>query len=495
MKGSIFFRNFFRKNKFLVSFVLVLLVVSASSLAYAYSLNLNTLDGIEKVKYSSDEEVQAIDSVLDGIASSATEETMDIVAVTPPPIVVADASDSEDPQKVVSQVKGSSKKQEDISNALKKYETNETSLGIDVSTYQGDIDWAQVKEAGVKFAMIRCGFRRLESGAIVMDNKFERNIKGALANNINVGIYFFSMAKTEEEAYEEAAWVLEVIKDYDITYPIATDVEIFNQYRLAGVSYSQMTTNALAFCAYIRKNGYTPMIYSYANALTKYFETGRFGENRVWLAQYNDVVTYKGKYYMWQYTSNGYVPGINGRVDMDIAYFSVTSDASATTPATGNDGTPDLENVYFKDCDLDGTLKKDVILRNSPYLNLPNKTGTLGAGTEIKVIGIGKEFIKIKDEDNIFYIDDLDCFDYTLENVSFTETDLDAKLTKKVTLLSSPYTFLDNEVRNLNENMKIHIIGLNANFLKIALDDTYYYIADVDCYTVIKDNTVNANAS
>ena len=125
MKGSIFFRNFFRKNKFLVSFVLVLLVVSASSLAYAYSLNLNTLDGIEKVKYSSDEEVQAIDSVLDGIASSATEETMDIVAVTPPPIVVADASDSEDPQKVVSQVKGSSKKQEDISNALKKYETNE----------------------------------------------------------------------------------------------------------------------------------------------------------------------------------------------------------------------------------------------------------------------------------------------------------------------------------------------------------------------------------
>lgn len=495
MKGSIYLRKFLRKNKIMVSVVLLLLVVSLSSLAYAYSLNLNTLDGVETVKYSSAAEVDAINNVLNGVASASIEEETDIVAVTPPPILVADENDSEDPQKIAAKIKGSSTNQQDIKSALKKYETNETSLGIDVSTYQGDIDWAKVKAAGIKFAMIRCGFRRLDSGTIVMDNKFERNIKGAIANNINVGIYFFSMARTEAEAYEEAAWVLEVIKNYDITYPIATDVEIFNQYRLAGVSYSQMTSNTLAFCAYIRKNGYTPMIYSYANALTRYLETGRFGANRVWLAQYNDVVTYKGKYYMWQYTSNGYVPGINGRVDMDVAYFSVTNDVTKSSIATGNDGATNLEIINFKDCDLEGVLNKDVVLRASPYVNLPNKAGTLSAGTNINVIGIGKQFIKIKYNGSIFYIDDINSYNYNLEEVNFTPTDLEAKLSKKVTLLSSPYTFLDNEVRNLNEKMNIHIVGLNHNFLKIELDGTNYYIADVDCYMVIKDNTINANAS
>lgn len=119
MKGSIYLRKFLRKNKIMVSVVLLLLVVSLSSLAYAYSFNLNTLDGVETVKYSSAAEVDAINNVLNGVASASIEEETDIVAVTPPPILVADENDSEDPQKIAAKIKGSSTNQQDIKSALK----------------------------------------------------------------------------------------------------------------------------------------------------------------------------------------------------------------------------------------------------------------------------------------------------------------------------------------------------------------------------------------
>ena len=143
---------------------------------------------------------------------------------------------AEDPSKIVKKqqkLKGVAK-ETTAKQDVQRYETNETSLGIDVSTWQGKINWSKVKASGISFAMIRAGFRGTVSGKITEDNQFENNIKGAIANNINVGVYFFSMAKDKEEALEEAKWLYEHIKDYDISYPVAIDIEIFD--KLASVN-------------------------------------------------------------------------------------------------------------------------------------------------------------------------------------------------------------------------------------------------------------------
>ncbi len=398
---------------------------------------------------------------------------------------------AEDPSKIVKKqqkLKGVAK-ETTAKQAVQKYETNETSLGIDVSTWQGKINWSKVKASGITFAMIRTGFRGTVSGTITKDKWFESNIKGAIANNVNVGVYFFSMAKNESEALEEAKWVVEQIKDYDISYPVAIDIEIFDQDRLTGVSYSQMTENALVFCKYIRSKGYTPMIYSYMNALTKKFDTAKFANERIWLAQYNDTVTYKGKYHMWQYTSSGSVPGISGRVDMNVAYFSVTNDVSKREVVNGMTQYDDNSNIVFTLMNMKTTLSKDVVLRSTPFANYPNKAGSLKRGTEVTVTGITDDFVRIIYDGNIFYINDVDCFVLKLDPVNFTEVSLNGKVTKKVELWNQPYEFLRNNVAgSLEVNQEILVIGLNKDYVKVKVGDKVYYVNDVEFYDVIKDN-------
>jgi len=402
----------------------------------------------------------------------------------------------EDPSKLVKKqekVKGVAKKTT-AKKAVERYETNQTSLGIDVSTWQGKINWNKVKNSGISFAMIRTGFRGTVSGKITKDNWFESNIKGAIANNINVGVYFFSMAKNEAEALEEAKWVVEQIKDYDISYPVAVDIEIFDQDRLTGVSYSQMTSNALVFCNYIRSKGYTPMIYSYMNALTKKFDTARFANERIWLAQYNDTVTYKGKYHMWQYTSSGSVPGISGRVDMNVAYFSVTNDVTKREVVNGVTRINNDPDVPFIDMNMKTTLNKDVVLRSSPYTNYPNKAGSLSSGKSITVTGMGESFIRISYEGNTFYINDTNCFVMNLDKVNFNKVKMDVKVTKEVEVLLRPYDFLkNNKYGILHVNDTVLVTGLNADYVEIVIDGKKYYVNDLEFYDVIKEYSVTGS--
>lgn len=413
-------------------------------------------------------------------------------------IVIASKNDKEDPEKEVlknSALKGVAK-ETTVKKALQTYETNETSLGIDVSTWQGDIDWKKVKASGINFAMIRVGFRKMDSGQIVMDNQFLDNIKGAIANNINVGVYFFSMAKTKDEAIEEAKWVLNVVKNYDITYPIAIDMEIFNKHRLKGVSNSTLTDNAVAFCDYIKKKGYTPMVFSYLRAFNKYFDTAKFSKYRIWLSQYYDKVTYKGNYHMWQYTSSGKVPGINGRVDMNVAYFSVTNDVTKASTVNGITNTGNLDKVDFIQMNMKTTLNKNVNLRVSPYLSLPNKAGSLDKGTKITVTGMGDKFIRILYDGNTFYVNDINCFVMNLEEVSFSEVDLTVKVNRNVQLLKKPYLFLKNNVyKNLNELELVRVVGLNSEFVKVIIDNEYYYVNDIDFYDIVRDNLYYGSGS
>lgn len=409
------------------------------------------------------------------------------------PIVVQEENDKEDPQAIVKKnasEKGVAKPA-DAKTEVKKYETNETSFGIDVSTWQRKIDWRKVKQSGISFAMIRAGFRKLDAGTIVMDNRFLDNIKGAIANNINVGVYFFSVATNGAEALEEAEWLVNVIKDYDITYPVAIDIEVFNQNRMQGVSYDTMTDNALIFCEYVRKMGYTPMIYSYANAFTKYFNTAKFKNERIWLAQYNDTVTYKGKYHMWQNTSDGSVPGIEGRVDMNVAYFSVTNDVTKASTVNGITNTGNLEVRNFIDMNMHTKLKSTSTLRVSPYNNLPNKAGTLDEGTDIVVTGMSDDFeyIRILYNGDTFYINDINAFVDVREDVIFEDVNIRAEIKTPATLLKEPYNYLPN-----NFHVKIYagetiITGISDNFVRVKFSNGEYYVNSKDFYEVIEDLT------
>lgn len=206
--------------------------------------------------------------------------------------------------------------------------TGTHSKGIDVSAHQGVINWQQVAASGVDFAIIRVGFRGQSAGGIYEDAYFKRNVAGATTNGIKVGIYFYSTAVNENEALEEAAWVVNKISTYRITYPVVYDFEDFGAYRCAGVGGAQATSNALTFLNFVKSNGYEPMMYANKSDITTRMSRGSF-PCKFWLAHYTSKSDYSGSYQMWQYTSKGSVPGISGNVDMDIAYFSYGATAAA----------------------------------------------------------------------------------------------------------------------------------------------------------------------
>ena len=197
-------------------------------------------------------------------------------------------------------------------------------LGIDVSTYQGNINWKAVKESGVQFAIIRVGYRGWGTGAVVKDAWFDNNIKGASANGIDVGLYYFSQAINAREAVQEASTCIALAEGYKIKYPIFIDTETSGGYgagRADNLTVAQRTEVCIAFCETIKSGGYKAGVYTNKHWFEKKLNTAQLNQYIIWLAQYNDKVTYKGKYDIWQYTSSGSVAGINGSVDMNLSYM------------------------------------------------------------------------------------------------------------------------------------------------------------------------------
>ena len=201
----------------------------------------------------------------------------------------------------------------------------ETELGIDVSVYQGEIDWQKVADAGIDFAIIRVGYRGYGSeGKMMPDKYFTQNIQGALDAGLDVGVYYFSQAITVEEAREEAAYVIEQVKDYDLTYPVVFDWERQNYAgsRTQTVpSVSTMCKMANAFCEDITAAGYEAMVYFNPSEGYKQYDLSQLMDYSFWLAQYNSVPTFYYDFDMWQYTSTGRVPGISGNVDINLRFF------------------------------------------------------------------------------------------------------------------------------------------------------------------------------
>ena len=193
-------------------------------------------------------------------------------------------------------------------------------LGIDISRYNTVSNWQAVKNSGIDFAFVRVGGRYGASGVIYDDGKFEQHINGALGADIDVGVYFFTQAITEEEAVEEARYTCEKIKNYNVTYPVVIDTEALEGGRHNNITKEQRTKIVRAFCNEVKKHGYTPMIYANLSWLNNRLTMSKLSDIDVWVAHYSNTCGYNGNYKCWQYTDSGYVQGISGSVDMNKWY-------------------------------------------------------------------------------------------------------------------------------------------------------------------------------
>lgn len=194
--------------------------------------------------------------------------------------------------------------------------------GIDVSKWNKEIDWEKVKDAGVEFAIIRCGYRGSSTGSLVIDPYFEQNIKGARDAGIDVGVYFFTQAVDEVEAVEEASMVLSLVEDKYITYPVFIDTEgAGGNGRADSLNVEKRTAVCKAFCSTIRNAGYESGVYASKNWFNSRLHAEELEQYIIWLAEYRSIPTYEGYYNMWQYTSKGQIDGIDGNVDLNLSYW------------------------------------------------------------------------------------------------------------------------------------------------------------------------------
>ena len=206
-------------------------------------------------------------------------------------------------------------------------------IGIDVSEWQANVDWQKVRASGVSYVILRLGFRGYGTGRLVLDSSFRKNIEGARAAGLQVGVYFFSQAVNEKEAIEEASMCVQYVQGYQVDMPIFIDLEDVwdpddgSGGRANNLSVTQRTSVARAFCDTVRGAGYKAGIYASYYYLLDRMHIGQLeGDNYIWMASYADSTSYPRSHDMRQYTDNGRVPGIttwDGRaasVDMNVWY-------------------------------------------------------------------------------------------------------------------------------------------------------------------------------
>ena len=199
-----------------------------------------------------------------------------------------------------------------------EYKKNNTTIGIDVSKWQGDIDFNKVKEEGVEFVFIKLGGQNGINGEYYLDPKFERNINGFKEVGIPVGLYFYSYDNNIESAKKSALWVIEQIKDYDINLPISFDFESWGSYNQFHMSMNTLTKTFESFANTLKKNGYDSMLYGSKNYLENIWMKTSYP---IWLAHYTSKTDYKDEFKCWQRTSSAKISGITANtVDFDICY-------------------------------------------------------------------------------------------------------------------------------------------------------------------------------
>lgn len=306
--------------------------------------------------------------VIDDHEEESTEETEEIEA--------------EDPQSEENIVSTETGAETEITNILisdNVTENEDMTIGIDVSKFQGTIDWAAVAGAGIDFAIVRVGYRTQSTGEIIADTNAKYNMQEATANGLKIGAYFFSTAVSEEEAIEEAKWVSDYISQYQITYPVAYNCEGFEnpdnrQYEL---TKTQRTDFAMAFLNEIYSQGYTPMFYASKSEMQDdlKWETSRIEKSfKIWVSQYPEAPypetaasSYSGTHDMWQYTNNGTIAGIDKPVDVNVAYFGYENEADAQNQEAPENAEADVEALMnFTEVEETVTAKDVTNLRDIP---------------------------------------------------------------------------------------------------------------------------------
>lgn len=318
-------------------------------------------------------------------------------------ITVGALDDAQDPQsETMTDSETGTGAQVNVAN-LNPDEITGMTIGIDVSKYQGTIDWQKVRAAGIEFAMIRVGYRAKSTGEIFEDPTARYNLQEAQAAGIKLGAYFFSTAVTVEEAIEEAAFTKDIIAKYKITYPVAYNCEDFqsSDSRQNGLDTAARTSLAQAFLDEIAAGGYTPMFYAAKGELegSALWDTVTLSSKyKIWVAQYPDVPypetgasSYTGSHDMWQYTSQGTVDGISKKTDINVAYFGYSKEAQAKdeTPAELVEADPEV-GIIFTEVNETVTAKQETNLRTEPStLNDSSIAGTLKHGDTATRTGIG----------------------------------------------------------------------------------------------------------
>lgn len=236
----------------------------------------------------------------------------------------------------------------------KRYENFIKVHGIDVSEFQDDINWKKVKSSEADFVFVRAGFRKSESGELMEDEDFEDNIKKAHKAGLMTGAYFFSQAVTPEEAVEEANYLLELVKPYDIDLPLVIDYELISGGRLANkVEAGEMPAASnyhdivVAFCTTVEEAGYEAAVYANYDMLTNYMDSTVLQDQEfIWAAQYGGECHVKGRYMFWQCAEDAEIAGIEGGVDHDIWY--IDPDKVYPTYAKGNKNAVSIADCKVK---------------------------------------------------------------------------------------------------------------------------------------------------
>ena len=229
--------------------------------------------------------------------------------------------------------------------------------GIDVNYHNGTIDWKRVKQSEVEYAIIRCGYGTNDKNQD--DKKWEENVKGCIDNNIPYGVYLYSYADTVEKASSEADHAIRLLQGKKLKYPVYYDLE---EDKLRDkISKQTIADIAQTFCDKLSAKGYTVGIYANKDWFTNYLTDSRFNNWTKWVAQYNTVCNYKGKYDMWQCSSTGRVPGISGNVDLNYSYSPFENSYGGGNTNNGgttnkySDGLNEIEGelYYFKNNRID----------------------------------------------------------------------------------------------------------------------------------------------
>lgn len=211
-------------------------------------------------------------------------------------------------------------------------EEYDTMLGVDVSFYQGEIDWKAAAKDGVEFAMIRCGYRGSSEGELFKDEQFEKNMKGAAEAGIKTGVYFFSQATGAVEGAEEALFVLDLIRDYKISMPVAFDWEPLDGSRSSSISSSDLTSAAVVFCEMIKDAGYEPAVYFFRALGYFRYDLSRLAGYEFWVGAPGPYPDFYYRHGMWQFSCTGKIDGIEGDTDLDISFVPIVLPEPSPSP-------------------------------------------------------------------------------------------------------------------------------------------------------------------